>query len=381
MTGFMSGDLSLQVKALRKLASDAFDPSTLPTQHGQRTFFDAQNNARLLWKLIKGNALVKKFPFQHQLVAKLYPALNAPARRDEGIIPAIFSAYWRDTDNFASLRESIAVAHIPELPLACAVPRNEDEFIAGTTDGMPEFVVDLDYTVRNNGHDMLAWYRRVARAIPEDCQIALVSKETGSYGPVIHRDAVFNFVNAPDTPNVRGAFVYSQRIRAITRTAAGGGFDPRLPVLILYDLLATGEDLHRTAGELHACCKERNPFGDRPPVFAAVVYAYAEQYRNRRFLPRGREVAIGDFNRKKYAALARGAAEADRSLSGVVYFHRGGKYMPGTGSGTAVEPPAQSRGKQPFKKFGLNTIDPTCNMENKFRVSAIFEKLAASQTN
>lgn len=387
LSGFMSGELALQVKALRKLASDSFNPENLPTARDQRTFFDAQSCAQLLWKLIKGNVFIKKFPFQSKLVARLYPALNAPSRYDEGLIRSIFAAYWRDMDNFVDLRESIADARIPyvngsgprEMLLKCAVARNEDEFIAATTDDIQDFMVDLDFTVQNDdGKDMLSYYRRVARAMGEDCQIALVSKKTGSYGPIIHRDAIFDFVESPDTPNVKGAFVYSQRVNAITRTAKRGGFNPELPILILYDLLATGEELHRTADALRACCKERNP-SSLPPIFASVAYAYAEKYRIQRFLPHEREVHIANFDAKKYTTLARGAGESNRRLSGVVYLHRGDAHMPGAGSGTRVEPLAQSRGKRPFKKFGISTIDPICNMENKFRVSAIFDKLAATQ--
>ncbi len=47
MSGFMSGELALQVKALRKLASDAFNPGELPAARDQRTFFDAQNCAQV----------------------------------------------------------------------------------------------------------------------------------------------------------------------------------------------------------------------------------------------------------------------------------------------------------------------------------------------
>lgn len=388
LNGFMSGDLALQVRALRILASDAFDPATLPTPREQRTFFDAKNCAALLWKIIRGNVLIKKSPFQEQFIAALYPALNAPARYDEARIPAIFAAYWRDADNFTDLRESIAEARIPcgkgrsakEIRLKCAVPRDDGEFIAGTTDELPRYMVDLDFTMQNGGgRDILDYYKRVIAAIGEDCQIALVSKKTGSYGPIIRRDEIFDFVGAPDTPNVRGAFVYSRRVNAITRSAARGGFTPNLPVLILYDLLATGEDVHEVARALHECCREQGAEAN-PPVFAAALHASDEKHRNRRLLPHDREIHIGDFDARRYRILAQGAGESARRLSGVIYFHRGDKYMPSAGSGVAVAPLSQSRGKEPFKKFGINTIDPTCAMENKFRVSAIFENLTSTHT-
>jgi hypothetical protein len=274
-----------------------------------------------LWKLIKENCYVKYLPFQ-DLMRTTGELLN---QGNGQALAGCFRDYWRKDENFIPLSGNIleVTGKTDKEHFTCTVTPDKESFLPMSF-YTPCFMVDFDFTTRTEErkHWMIEKYEQLFNRLTRPCQIALVYKKYGPYGPLLHRDMIDGELRKR-APKIENVFVFSQ---ALEYPVANTEVKPDLPVVILYDLLATGEGLNEIAKALYNKCElNRNQ-----PVSAMVVYAYNKELirkeekdnRHRRFL----EFSFDEFEAEpeKLPRIASPSGE----LASTVYLLNGKGDMP-----------------------------------------------------
>jgi hypothetical protein len=302
-----------------------------------------------LWKLTKENCYVKYQPFS-TLLRKVGDLLSRNNGRE---LYKHFSDYWRDSDNFIPLGENI----VDHKNIACAVVPREDAFLPLSLDSQ-DFMVDFDFTTRTEARKerMLRQYGTLFELLRNPCQVALVYKKYGPYGPERHRAEIMRELDRHAA--VKNTFIFSQ---ALGRPVADTKVKPDLPVMILYDLLATGEGLSMIARDIYAKCG----LAINRAVSAMVVYAYDKSLlgeekksgRHRNF----DELSLDEIKAEP-GRLFRAKA-APKRLATAIYLYRGAEGRPSSlKAPVALSQRAMgSLGipvESPFKRIQVGDIDP-----------------------
>jgi len=256
----LRGTLEQRVGALFELANWQAGGPAASTLVGHLV----SHEAKTLLHLVKENTLVVQEPFREfadRLAELLSPRASQRGLRVIRDIKALFAGYRRNPGNFISQRNNVVVSPVDGLTLAYVCPTSESFLIVSTK--IRPFLVnyDLSTDVPSTRDGVLRAYGGLVGS-RGPLQLCLVRKEYGPKGPIRFRDEL-------RATGPRNVVVYAQDRRDI----AEGQLDPQLPVLVLYDLIASGAGISGIMARL--CDALRRLGGPAPTVWAHALYAYS----------------------------------------------------------------------------------------------------------
>ena len=261
VTTKLCGTLEERVGALFELAH------WQPQEPAMSTLVDhlVSREARVLLRLVKENTLVLREPFRaftQGLAELLSPAASHRGLRIIRDIKALFAGYRRNPANFVSQRTRVVTCPLDGHALAC-VCAGPDSLLIVSTKVRP-FLVNYDLSTNQpatRDRVLRTYFELLASRGP--LQLCLVRKKYGPKGPIRFREEL-----AAEGP--QNLLVYSQDRHAITE----GTLDPEFPVLIAYDLIASGVGIRAIMQDVREALHRRgNP---EPTVWAHVLYAYSD---------------------------------------------------------------------------------------------------------
>ena len=221
-----------------------------------------EESYRLLY-LIKENTFVKKKPFLRFTDSLLEVLCGVPTIGD---LRKVFADYRRNPDNFQSLGDSTARVPVNGHFMSCAVAP-EHTFMVVSRTAQYRLMPDYDMTVSDDSNRkwLIDEYFNLLDRIGLT-QVCFLEKEFGPLGPLGLRDD-FDSKTAREA-GVRNSFTFRQADSKIVI----GRIDPELPVVLLYDIMVTGDGIVKAARTISNQISRQ--YKHRPSIYAFILYSY-----------------------------------------------------------------------------------------------------------